>query len=230
MLMEGVPPAMIENAARMAGMPVGPLSLNDEVAIDLGWKILQATKKDLGPNAVDPAQEKLLEAMVVKEQRFGRKNGKGFYDYPAQGPKSLWPGLAKIAGKALDPDTISVQDLKDRLLYTQALEAARTMEEKVVTDPREADVGSILGFGFAPFTGGVLSLIDGVGSKAFVARARELASKYGPRFEPSAGSGGDGREGRELLRQIRAGEGGLIARHPLPTLPRKGGGDGRRSG
>ncbi len=187
MLMEGVPPAMIENAARMAGMPVGPLSLNDEVAIDLGWKILQATKKDLGPNAVDPAQEKLLEAMVVKAQRFGRKNGKGFYDYPAQGQKSLWPGLAEIAGKQLDPETISVQDLKDRLLYTQALEAARTMEEKVVTDPREADVGSILGFGFAPFTGGVLSLIDGVGAKAFVARAKDLASKYGPRFEPGAG-------------------------------------------
>ncbi len=187
MLMEGVPPAMIENAARMAGMPVGPLSLNDEVAIDLGWKILQATKKDLGPNAVDPAQEKLLEAMVVKEGRFGRKNGKGFYDYPAQGQKSLWPGLAKIAQHELDPDTVSVQDLKDRFLYTQALEAARCMEEKVVTDPREADVGSILGFGFAPFTGGVLSLIDGVGAKAFVARARELAAKYGPRFEPSAG-------------------------------------------
>ena len=187
MLMEGVPPAMIENAARMAGMPVGPLSLNDEVAIDLGWKILQATKKDLGSNAVDPAQEKLLEAMVVKEQRFGRKNGKGFYDYPAQGQKTLWPGLGKIAGKQLDPDTLSVQDLKDRFLYTQALEAARCMEEKVVTDPREADVGSILGFGFAPFTGGVLSLIDGVGAKAFVARARELAGKYGPRFEPGAG-------------------------------------------
>jgi 3-hydroxyacyl-CoA dehydrogenase/enoyl-CoA hydratase/3-hydroxybutyryl-CoA epimerase len=187
MLMEGVPPAMIENAARMAGMPVGPLSLNDEVAIDLGWKILQATKKDLGPNAVDPAQEQLLEAMVVKEQRFGRKNGKGFYDYPAQGSKTLWPGLSKIAQQALDPDTISIQDLKDRLLYTQALEAARCMEEKVVTDPREADVGSILGFGFAPFTGGVLSLIDGVGAKAFVARAKQLASQYGSRFEPGAG-------------------------------------------
>jgi 3-hydroxyacyl-CoA dehydrogenase/enoyl-CoA hydratase/3-hydroxybutyryl-CoA epimerase len=187
MLMEGVPPAMIENAAKMAGMPVGPLSLNDEVAIDLGWRILQATKKDLGANAVDPAQEKLLEAMVVKEQRFGRKNGKGFYDYPATGSKSLWPGLSKVAGKSLDPDSISVKDLKDRFLFTQALEAARCMEEGVVTDPREADVGSILGFGFAPFTGGVLSLIDGMGAKAFVARADELAAKYGPRFAPSEG-------------------------------------------
>ena len=187
MLMEGVPPAMIENAAKMAGMPVGPLSLNDEVAIDLGWKILQATKKDLGANAVDPAQERLLEAMVVKEQRMGRKNAKGFYDYPAAGSKTLWPGLAGIAGKTLDPDTISVQDLKDRFLFTQALEAARCMEENVVTDPREADVGSILGFGFAPFTGGVLSLIDGLGAKAFVARAEALAARYGDRFAPSAG-------------------------------------------
>jgi 3-hydroxyacyl-CoA dehydrogenase/enoyl-CoA hydratase/3-hydroxybutyryl-CoA epimerase len=187
MLMEGVPPAMIENTAKMAGMPVGPLSLNDEVAIDLGWRILQATKKDLGANAVDPAQEKLLEAMVVKEQRFGRKNGRGFYDYPATGSKSLWPGLSKIAGKSLDPDTISVKDLKDRFLFTQSLEAARCVEEGVVTDPREADVGSILGFGFAPFTGGVLSLIDGLGPKAFVARADELAAKYGPRFAPGEG-------------------------------------------
>ncbi|HYA73301.1 MAG TPA: 3-hydroxyacyl-CoA dehydrogenase NAD-binding domain-containing protein [Roseiarcus sp.] len=187
MLMEGVPPAMIENAAKMAGMPVGPLSLNDEVAIDLGWKILQATKKDLGAGAVDPAQEALLEAMVVKEQRYGRKNGKGFYDYPATGPKTLWPGLAKIAGEALDPDSVSVRDLKDRFLFTQALEAARCMEENVVTDPREADVGSILGFGFAPYTGGVLSLIDGLGAKAFVARAEELTAQYGPRFAPSAG-------------------------------------------
>ncbi len=187
MLMEGVPPAMIENAAKMAGMPVGPLSLNDEVAIDLGWKILQATKKDLGANAVDPAQEKLLEAMVVKEQRFGRKNAKGFYDYPAGAPKSLWPGLAKIAGKRLEPEDVSIADLKDRLLFTQSLEAARCMEENVVTDPREADVGSILGFGFAPFTGGTISLIDGMGAKAFVARAEELAARYGARFQPSAG-------------------------------------------
>jgi 3-hydroxyacyl-CoA dehydrogenase / enoyl-CoA hydratase / 3-hydroxybutyryl-CoA epimerase len=186
MLMEGVPPAMIENAAKMAGMPVGPLSLNDETAIDLGWRILQAAKKDLGANAVDPNQEKLLDAMVVTEKRLGRKNGKGFYDYPEKGQKSLWPGLAKIAGKALDPDTIDVRELKHRFLVAQALEASRCIEEKVVTDPREADIGSILGFGFAPFTGGTLSYIDGIGTKAFVALAQSLAAKYGDRFAPNA--------------------------------------------
>ncbi len=185
MVMEGVPPAMVENAAKMAGMPVGPLALNDETGLDLGWKILQATEKDLGPGAVDPSQKKLIEALVVKEQRFGRKNGKGFYDYPASGPKSLWPGLAKIVGKRLDPDAVSVKDLKDRYLFTVALEAARCMAEGIVTDPREADVGSILGFGFAPYTGGALSFIDGMGAKAFVRRARELAEKHGRRFEPS---------------------------------------------
>jgi len=186
MVMEGVPPAMIENVARMAGMPVGPLALNDEVGVDLSWKILQAAKNDLGPQAIDSQQSTLIEALVVREQRFGRKNGKGFYDYPAAGAKTLWPGLAKIAGKALDPDAIDVQELKDRFLYTAALEAARCIEEGIVTDPREADVGSILGFGFAPFSGGVLSLIDGIGPKAFVARAEALAAKYGSCFAPGA--------------------------------------------
>ncbi len=184
MVMEGVPAAMIENAAKMAGMPVGPLALNDEVGIDLSWRIIEAAKADLGANAVNPAQAKLIEAMAVKQGRHGRKNGKGFYDYPANGPKTLWPGLAKIVGKRLDPDTISVKDLKDRFLFTVALEAARCMEEGIVTDPREADVGSILGFGYAPYSGGAISFIDGMGLKTFVKRAKELAAKYGPQFEP----------------------------------------------
>ena len=184
MLVDGVPPAMIENVARMAGMPVGPLSLNDEVALDLGWKILQATKKDLGEGSVDPAQERVLRFMVEDNGRFGRKNGKGFYDYHADRTKSLWPGLSTLAQTELDPDTLDVAQMKLRFLVTQAVEAARAMAEGVVTDPREADVGSILGFGFAPFTGGVISYIDGMGAKNFVALCDRLATKYGPRFEP----------------------------------------------
>lgn len=185
MLMEGVPPPMIENCARMAGMPVGPLALNDEVALDLAWRILQATEADLGPKVVNPLQKKLLEAMVEKHGRYGRKNGKGFYDYPQNGPKRLWPGLRELQPKKLDPEKLDANELKQRFLVTQALEAARTFEEGVVTDVREADVGSILGFGFAPFTGGTLSYIDMMGTKKFVELCKALEKKHGPRFQPS---------------------------------------------
>ena len=185
MLTEGMPPAMIENVGRMAGMPVGPLALNDEVAVDLAWKILKATEADLGAKAIDPRQKKLLQEMVEKRGRFGRKNGKGFYDYPANGPKKLWPELADLQPKKLDPDTIDIEELKLRLLGIQALETARCFEEKVLTDVREADVGSILGFGFAPFSGGTLSWIDMMGTKNFVAVCRKLEKKYGARFAPN---------------------------------------------
>jgi 3-hydroxyacyl-CoA dehydrogenase/enoyl-CoA hydratase/3-hydroxybutyryl-CoA epimerase len=186
MLTEGIPAALIENVGRMAGMPVGPLSLNDEVAVDLAWKILKATEADLGAKAVDPRQKKLLEEMVEKRGRFGRKNGKGFYDYPANGPKRLWPDLVELQPKKLlDPEKIDIGEMKLRLLGIQALETARCFEEKVLTDVREADVGSILGFGFAPFSGGTLSFIDGMGTKRFVELCRKLEKKYGPRFAPN---------------------------------------------
>jgi len=186
MLAEGVPAAMIENVGRMAGMPVGPLSLNDEVAVDLAWKILKATEADLGAEAIDPRQKKLLEEMVERRGRFGRKNGKGFYDYPAIGPKKLWPGLVDLQPKKLlDPEKIDIEELKLRLLGIQALETARCFEEKVLIDVREADVGSILGFGFAPFSGGTLSWIDMIGTKTFVALCRKLEKKYGSRFAPN---------------------------------------------
>jgi 3-hydroxyacyl-CoA dehydrogenase / enoyl-CoA hydratase / 3-hydroxybutyryl-CoA epimerase len=186
MLMEGVPPAMIENTAKMAGMPVGPLSLSDEVALDLVLKIMKATEADLGPNAIDQAQKKLLVELVEKRGRFGRKNGKGFYDYPekGKGQKSLWPELGGLQPKHLDPDTLDVEELKQRFLVVQAVEAARTVEDHVITDPREADVGSILGFGFAPFTGGTLSYIDFMGTKTFVELCHKLEAKYGSRFTP----------------------------------------------
>jgi 3-hydroxyacyl-CoA dehydrogenase/enoyl-CoA hydratase/3-hydroxybutyryl-CoA epimerase len=186
MLMEGVPPAMIENTARAAGMPVGPLSLSDEVALDLVLKIMKATEADLGPNAIDQAQKKLLVEMVEKRERFGRKNGKGFYDYPekGKGKKALWPGVSDLQPKHLDPDELDVEELKQRFLVVQAVEAARTVEDHVITDPREADVGSILGFGFAPFTGGTLSYIDFMGAKNFVALCHKLEAKYGSRFTP----------------------------------------------
>jgi 3-hydroxyacyl-CoA dehydrogenase / enoyl-CoA hydratase / 3-hydroxybutyryl-CoA epimerase len=185
MLAEGVPAAMVENVGRMAGMPVGPLSLNDEVAVDLAWKILKATEADLGADAVDPRQKALLEELVEKRGRLGRKNGKGFYDYPQNGPKRLWPGLAELQPHKLDPDRIDVAQLKARLLGIQALETARCVEEGVITDVREADVGSILGFGFAPFSGGTLSYIDMMGTKAFVDLCRRLEKGGGERFAPS---------------------------------------------
>jgi 3-hydroxyacyl-CoA dehydrogenase/enoyl-CoA hydratase/3-hydroxybutyryl-CoA epimerase len=185
MLMEGVPPPMIENCARMAGMPVGPLALNDEVALDLAWKILQAAEVDLGPQAINPVQKTLLHLMVETHGRYGRKNGKGFYDYPQNGPKRLWPGLRDLQPKKLDPDKLDVTELKQRFLVTQALEAARTFEEGVVTDVREADVGSILGFGFAPYSGGTLSYIDMMGAKKFVELCKTLEKKHGARFKPS---------------------------------------------
>src|SRR5580704_8099526 len=116
MLEDGVPAAMIENVGRMAGMPVGPLALTDEVAVDLAWKILKATEADLGPQMVDARQQALLQTMVEKRGRFGRKNAKGFYDYPQSGPKRLWPGLADLQTKRLDPDAIDITELKQRLL------------------------------------------------------------------------------------------------------------------
>ncbi|MDE5447037.1 3-hydroxyacyl-CoA dehydrogenase [Bradyrhizobium sp. CSA207] len=186
MLLEGVPPAMIENTAKMAGMPVGPLSLNDETALDLGLKILRATEADIGTQAINQDHKKLLVEMVEKRGRLGRKNGMGFYDYPekGKGQKKLWPELTSLQPKHLDPDSLDVEELKQRFLVVQAVEAARTVEDGVITDPREADVGSILGFGFPPFTGGTLSYIDFMGTTKFVELCLRLEKKYGSRFTP----------------------------------------------
>jgi len=193
MLKEGIPAAMIENCARFAGMPVGPLSLNDEVAIDLSWKIADQTKRDAeaaGQKYESSGTEDILELMVKKLERFGRKNGKGFYDYPADGKKRLWPELQKYwpADPALlygegEDKRAKESEIRKRLLYVQSVDTARCLEANVLTDPQDGDVGSIMGLGFAPQTGGAISLIDQVGIGKFVAECDGFAKKYGKQFE-----------------------------------------------
>ena len=183
---DGYAPAIIDNVGRMTGMPRGPLEMNDDVALDLMVKVQSEMAKAQGDTYVPLAGEKEVADMVHAKERFGRKNGKGFYDYPpAGGNKTLWPGLADyfpVKHAEADPDM--VQEIKTRLLYRQAVEAARCFEEGVITDPREADVGSILAWGFAPWSGGVISLMDSAGIPAFVAELDRLTKAYGPRFEP----------------------------------------------
>jgi 3-hydroxyacyl-CoA dehydrogenase / enoyl-CoA hydratase / 3-hydroxybutyryl-CoA epimerase len=189
MLAEGIAPALIENAGRATGMPRAPLEMNDDVALDLGYKVRQQTKKDLGAAYVETPADRIVEKMVVGLQRYGRKNRKGFYEYPEGGKKRLWPGLGELVREITGKEPVDeppVEELKQRLLYIQALEAARCFEEKVVTDVRDADVGAILGWGFAPWSGGPLSLIDTVGARRFVAECEELARRHGKRFEPNS--------------------------------------------
>jgi 3-hydroxyacyl-CoA dehydrogenase/enoyl-CoA hydratase/3-hydroxybutyryl-CoA epimerase len=183
MLREGVKPALIENAARLAGMPVGPLALADEVQLELLARIARQTKEDLGARYAEPPGAAVLALMVDILKRTGRKAGKGFYDYPPDGSgRRLWPGLAEHFPVAAQQPV--VEEVKHRLLYIQSLETARCMAEGVLVHVEDADVGSILGFGFPPYLGGTLSHIDTVGVGAFLARCKRLAKAYGPRFLP----------------------------------------------
>jgi 3-hydroxyacyl-CoA dehydrogenase/enoyl-CoA hydratase/3-hydroxybutyryl-CoA epimerase len=181
MLDEGVSAALIENAGRAAGMPVGPLALADEVALDLSWKIVTATKADLGAAYRAGPSDRILEELVARRGRYGRKNGKGFYDYPDGRAKTLWPGIVAICSPG-NASQVSFAELKERLLLIQALETARCFEEGVIADVREADVGAILGFGFAPFTGGPLSYIDTIGARRILERCRNYVRRYGARY------------------------------------------------
>jgi 3-hydroxyacyl-CoA dehydrogenase/enoyl-CoA hydratase/3-hydroxybutyryl-CoA epimerase len=185
MLLEGIEPALIENAGRLAGMPVGPLALADEVALDLGCRIRRQWKKDLGEQYPHHPGEGAADLLVQGHGRFGRKNGKGFYDYPQGGKKHLWSGLSELFPRSTQaqPD---LEHLKQRLLYVQAIEAARCLESGILLHADDADIGAVFGFGFSPFTGGPLSLIEAVGPRRFVERCTALAATYGARFEPPA--------------------------------------------
>jgi len=185
MLAEGVNPALIENVAKHAGMPVGPLAVTDEVSLELAYKIGKQTKADLGDDYVETPADAVMEKMVVDLDRRGKRFGAGFYEYPDGGSKHLWHGLAEQFPMAdVQP---SPEDVKTRLLYVQAIDAARCLEEGVLTHPADGDVGSIFGWGFPAYTGGTLSFIETVGLRAFVAEADRLAEKHGARFEVPKG-------------------------------------------
>jgi len=184
MLAEGVLPALIENGGKAAGMPMAPLALSDEVALSLIHQVALQTTKDLGDKYRPTASDRLIAEMVERQNRPGRRAGKGFYDYPADGSKRLWPGLSRLAPEAGTQP--SLDQVRTRYLAIQALEAARCLEENVVTDPADADVGALLGWGFAPWTGGPLSYIDMLGARPFVELCDRLAQKHGERFLPNA--------------------------------------------
>jgi 3-hydroxyacyl-CoA dehydrogenase/enoyl-CoA hydratase/3-hydroxybutyryl-CoA epimerase len=183
MLEEGYAPALIDNIGRMTGMPRGPLEMHDDVALDLSVKIAKQTALDLGDKYQPLPGSQIVQKMVEELGRYGRKNGMGFYDYD-QKPKKIWAGLAGLAPVKINDSTPElVEDQKQRLLYRQAVEVARCWEEGVIDDPREADVGAILAWGFAPWTGGPITMIDQTGLKAFVAQADDYADRYGDRFK-----------------------------------------------
>ena len=186
MLAEGIPAPVIENAARLAGMPVGPLAVIDETSMSLSVHVMEQTIADLKAEgkALPPPHpgQAVIERMVKEFKRPGRAGGGGFYEYPKEGKKFLWPELAKIFGKP--GVAYDVEELKERILYRQAIETARCLQEGVLTTTHDGNIGSIFGIGFPAWTGGALQYVNHVGAAKFVARADALAKKYGERFAP----------------------------------------------
>jgi 3-hydroxyacyl-CoA dehydrogenase/enoyl-CoA hydratase/3-hydroxybutyryl-CoA epimerase len=184
MLAQGADPEVIEAGGVASGMPVPPLALSDAVALDLIHQINLQAARDLGAAYTFTPGYELVGRMVEQEGRKGKKTGQGFYDYAADGSKNLWSELRAFASSGRTVD-LSVADARDRLLAAQALETVRCLEEGVITDPSQCDVGAILGWGFAPWTGGPLSWIDRMGVAACVARCEALSGRYGsPRLQP----------------------------------------------
>lgn len=186
MLAEGVHPRSIEVAGMKSGMPMPPLALQDEVSLSLSLHVMEQTKKAMeaeGKTFTPHPAMSVVEKMVKEFGREGKKVSKGFYDYPENGEKHLWSDLTELYQTT--DEQPSQQDLVDRLLYVQANETAKCYEENVVRTVADANIGSIFGWGFAPNQGGTLQFINSVGVDKFVARSRELAQKYGARFEPA---------------------------------------------
>jgi 3-hydroxyacyl-CoA dehydrogenase/enoyl-CoA hydratase/3-hydroxybutyryl-CoA epimerase len=182
MVAEGVEPALIENAAKLVGMPLGPLQLVDETSIDLGVKIAKATKAAMGNAYPDSAVDEVLFWMA-DQGRLGRKSNSGFYAYDEAGKRGLlWEGLeARYPVAEIQP---ALADVQHRLLFAQALAAVGALEDGVLMDVREGDVGAILGWGFAPWSGGPLSWLDMIGAAKAVELCEALAAQNGIRFAP----------------------------------------------
>ena len=186
MLQEGIPAPMIENLAMQVGMPVGPLAVIDETALTLSVHVLDQTREDFkkeGRSYVPNSGELLVEQMVKELKRGGRVAGGGFYDYPVGQKKMLWPDLKKLFEKS--HITISVQDIKDRFLFRQAIETARCLNEGVLKSVHEGNIGSIFGIGYPDWTGGALQFIYSMGVPNFAKRSQELALQYGLGFNVS---------------------------------------------
>lgn len=182
MVAEGIAPALIDNCARQAGMPVGPLAITDELSIELSVQAGQAQAREF-PDAYKPGRSVPVLHRLYELGRLGKKSGKGFYDHDETG-KRLWPGLSELyPRRAVQP---GAHDLKQRILYVQALEAARAMEEGVLLAPADGDLGAVLGVGFPAYTGGPFCFIDGIGVAAFVAEADRLADLFGEHLRPNA--------------------------------------------
>ena len=187
MLGEGISAAMIETEARKAGMPVGPLAISDEVSLSLMNHIRQQTLKDMAAEGKTIAEHPafaVIELMLNEYKRPGKAAGGGFYEYPQTGKKHLWPELKARFEKA--DARISQVDVRDRILFIQAIETVRCMEEGVLQSVADANIGSVFGIGFAAWSGGALQFINQYGIKDFVARAQYLAEQYGERFLPPA--------------------------------------------
>ena len=182
MLGEGIPAPVIENASMQAGMPVGPLAVLDETALSLSVHVLDQTRADFkaeGKTYAATPGELLVERMVKELKRPGRAAGGGFYDYPAGQKKVLWSQLKPLFEKSVAWD---LQEIKDRLLYRQAVETARCLQENVLTTVHDGNIGSIFGIGFPAWTGGALQFIYGQGIEAFAARCAVLAQRHGAGF------------------------------------------------
>ncbi len=180
MLTEGVAPWMIDHAAQQLGFPVGPIQLTDETSIDLGAKIARATKAAMGNEYPDSPADDLIFWME-EEGRLGRKANAGFFNYDEKGKRlDYWKGMQE---RYPLKDDLEMADIKDRLMFAQVLEAVRALEEGVLMDIREGDVGAILGWGFAPWSGGPLSWLDILGAEYAAERCDQLEAKFGERFK-----------------------------------------------